>query len=183
MYTMNQIVARNVKMLREKNKLSMDELSRLSGVSKSMLAQIERGDGNPTISTLWKLSNGMQVPFDALTVRPKAPYEIVKLSEMQPILEDEGKVKNYSIFPDNENRKFAVYYLELAPGGYWKSEPHLRGTTEFITVFCGKLEIKFDDKSFTVTKDESIRFKGDIVHSYQNVGSEMISLHMILYNP
>ena len=40
---MNQIVAKNIKRLREERKLSMDELSKLSGVSKSMLAQIERG--------------------------------------------------------------------------------------------------------------------------------------------
>ena len=66
------IVAKNIRRLREESKLSMDELSKLSGVSKSM---IERGEENPTISTLWKLSNGMKVPFDALTVRPKSPYE------------------------------------------------------------------------------------------------------------
>lgn len=183
LYTMNEIVANNIKLLREKNKLSIDELSKLSGVSKSMLAQIERGKGNPTISTLWKISNGMKVPFDSLTVRPKSPFEIVKLKEIEPLLEDEGKVKNYSIFPDDENRRFAVYYLELSPGSYWESQPHLRGTTEFITVFSGKLEIKFHDKIFTVTSGESIRFKGDTVHSYRNVGSKMISLHMILYNP
>ena len=65
------IVAKNIRRLREESKLSMDELSKLSGVSKSMLAQIERGEENPTISTLWKLSNGMKVPFDALTVRDR----------------------------------------------------------------------------------------------------------------
>ena len=51
MDTMNQIIAKNIKRLREEHKLSMEELARLSGVSKSMLAQIERGEGNPTIST------------------------------------------------------------------------------------------------------------------------------------
>lgn len=181
--TMNLIVAKNIKRLREEKKLSMEELAKLSGVSKSMLAQIERGEGNPTLSTLWKLSNGMKVPFDALTVRPKVPYEIVKTSEIQPLLEDGNKVKNYSIFPDDENRRFAVYYLELEPGSYWQSEPHLRGTTEFITVFCGTLEIKAADKCFTVTKGESIRFKGDTIHSYRNTGDETTVLHMILYNP
>ena len=120
---MNLVVSKTIRRLREEHKLSMYELAKLSGVSKSMLAQIERGDGNPTRSTLWKISNGMNVPFDALTARPKMPYEIVKLSEVQPLLEDAGKVKNYSIFPDDENRRFAVYYLELAQGSYWQSEP------------------------------------------------------------
>ena len=82
MDTMNKIIARNIKRLREDLKLSMDELARVSGVSKSMLAQIERGEGNPTISTLWKISNGMNVPFDALTLRPKKKYEVVKISEI-----------------------------------------------------------------------------------------------------
>ena len=101
---------------RHRGKGRMDELAKLSGVSKSMLAQVERGEGNPTLSTLWKLSNGMKVPFNALTVSPKAPYEVVRTAEMQPILEDGGKVKNYCLFPDDENRKFSVYYMELAPG-------------------------------------------------------------------
>ena len=152
MDSMSMIVAKNIKRLREENKLSMDELVKLSGVSKSMLAQIERGDGNPTISTLWKISNGLKVPFDALTVRPKSPYEIVKTAEIQPLLEDGGKVRNYSLFPDNENRRFAVYYLELEEGSYFESEPHLRGTTEFITIFTGKIEILADGQNFIVEK-------------------------------
>ena len=183
MDSMNMIVAKNIRRLREENKLSMDELAKLSGVSKSMLAQIERGDGNPTISTLWKISNGMKVPFDALTIRPKNLYEIVKTSEIQPLLEDGGKVKNYSIFPDNENRRFAVYYLELDEGSYWESEPHLKGTTEFITIFTGKIEIYADGQRFIVEKGESIRFRADSVHSYKNVGDDPAMLHMILFNP
>ena len=183
MDSMNIIVDKNIKRLREEKKLSMDELVRLSGISKSMLAQIERGDGNPTISTLWKISNGMKVPFDALTVRPKSPYEIVKTSEIQPLLEDGGKVKNYSLFPDNENRRFAVYYLELDVGSFWQSEPHLKGTTEFITIFTGRIEIHSGGQSFVVERGESIRFRADTIHSYKNVGNETAILHMILFNP
>lgn len=183
MDTMNEVVAKNIKRLREEQRLSMEELARLSGVSKSMLAQIERGDGNPTISTLWKLSNGLKVPFDALTVRPRKPYEIIKTSEVQPLLEDGGKVRNYSIFPDNENRRFAVYYLELEPGSFLPAEPHLKGTTEFIMIFGGTLVVRAADQTFQITKGESIRFRGDVAHSYQNTGDEMTILHMILYHP
>ena len=181
--TMNAIVAKNIKRLREESKLSLDALARQSGVSKSMLAQIERGEGNPTLSTLWKISKGLKVPFDALTVRPKAPYEIVKLSELQPLLEDEGKVKNYSLFPDDGNRRFAVYYLELERGSFWRSEPHLKGTTEFITVFSGRVEVQAGKIQFLVEAGESIRFQADTAHSYRNTGEDTAVLHMILFNP
>lgn len=183
MDTMNLIVAKNIKRLREKQKLSMEALSKLSGVSKSMLAQIERGDGNPTISTLWKISNGMKVPFDALTVRPKTPYEIIKTADIEPLLEDSGRVKNYPLFPDDTDRKFAVYYLKLEPYSRWESEAHLKGTTEFITVFHGDLEICADCHKFTLTKDESIRFPGDTAHSYRNTGNDTVVLYMILFYP
>ena len=182
MNTMNQTVAMNIKSLREKNKLSMEELSRISGVSKSMLAQIERGDGNPTISTLWKIANGMQVPFDALTLRPKQDFEIIRNADIQPILADNGRVRNYSIFPDDENRKFAVYYVEIEKGAYLDSEPHMKGTAEFVTIHAGQLTIRAGDDEYTVEKGESIRFKADVSHSYHNSGDEMVYAYMVLYN-
>ena len=64
----------------------------------------------------------MRVPFDALTARPKPDYQIICLPDIQPILEDEGRVKNYSVFPDDEGRRFSVYYMELDPGSFWRSE-------------------------------------------------------------
>ena len=103
--------------------------------------------------------------------------------DIQPLLEDGGKVRNYSLFPDDENRRFAVYYLELDEGSYWESEPHLKGTTEFITIFTGKIEIYADGQRFIVEKGENIRFKADTVHSYKNVGNESAIMHMILFNP
>lgn len=180
---MNFIVAKNIRRLREERRLSIEELARLSGVSKSMLAQVERGDGNPTISTLWKISNGMKVPFDALTVRAKEEYELVKTDEIQPVLEDGGRVRNYPLFPDDENRRFAVYYLELDPGSFWESEPHLKGTAELITVFGGRIEINAGIRQFWVGERESVRFRADTVHSYRNVGEKTAILHMILFYP
>ena len=173
----------HIKRLREKQKLSMDELSRLSGVSKSMLAQIERGDGNPTLSSLWKIANGMRVPFDALTARPKPDYQIIRLPDIQPILEDEGRVKNYSVFPDDEGRRFSVYYMELDPGSFWRSDPHVIGTIEFITLIRGALEIVAGEQTFTIHPGESIRFPGDAVHSYRNLNPGSTALHLIMYTP
>lgn len=180
---MNLVVSKNISRLRKERRLSLDELAKLSGVSKSMLAQIERGTGNPTLSTLCKISNGMSVPFDALTLRPQTPYEIVDLAEIQPVLEDSGRVKNYPIFPDDDNRRFAVYYLELQPGSYWQADPHLKGTMEFITVFSGSIEILAGEHRFIVAEEESIRFRSDMIHSYRNISDRIVKLHMILFTP
>ena len=78
---------------------------------------------------------------------------------------------------------FRMFRKKLTKSGA-KQRPDIRtGTTEFITVSCGTLEIEAADKYFTVTKGESIRFKGDTIHSYRNTGTETTVLYMILYNP
>ena len=97
--------------------------------------------------------------------------------------EDGGKVRNYPVAPDDENRRFAVYYLELEPGSSWQSEPHLWETREFITVFSGSLQIRADGRDISVSAGESVRFRGDTPHAYRNGGGEIGVLHMILYNP
>ncbi|MEN6483123.1 MAG: helix-turn-helix transcriptional regulator, partial [Anaerolineaceae bacterium] len=60
------LIAKNLKRIREERKLSLDRLSDLTGVSKSMLGQIERGESSPTISMVWKITNGLKISFTTL---------------------------------------------------------------------------------------------------------------------
>ncbi len=182
MDNLNKIVSENIKQLRKDRGISLDELARLSGVSKSMLAQIERGEGNPTLSTLWKIAGGMSVPFTALVTRDKTTYETVSIRELEPITEQDGAIRNFSIFPDDEDRHFSIYYIEVEPGTAWKAEPHLRGTVEFVTVFAGELEVSTQESSFRLKAGDSLRFKADVPHAYRNPGTEKAVFHNILYN-
>ena len=59
----NDIISANLKKLRTDGNLSLGQLSELSGVSKVMLSQIEKGESNPTINTIWKIANGLQVTY------------------------------------------------------------------------------------------------------------------------
>lgn len=183
MDNINLIVSKNIKRLRQEKDLSLDELAKISGVSKSMLAQIERGSGNPSLSTLWKIANGMMVPFDTLVSQPRSSYEIVRISDAAAIEGDGSGLKNYVLFSGDESQRFSVYYLEVQPGCRWDSEMHMRGTTEFITVFSGELKLSVGEDSFVLKARESIRFKADVPHCYENIGNELLAFHNILFNP
>ena len=63
MDAMSGIIAENLKRIRKENKWSLDTVSDMTGVSKSMLGQIERGESSPTISTLWKIATGLHISF------------------------------------------------------------------------------------------------------------------------
>ena len=179
---LNGIVAENIRSLRKQKKLSLEELARLSSVSKSMLAQIERGEGNPTLSTLWKIANGMGVPFNTLTEHNKKTAEIIRLDDLEPILENHGTVRNYAVFPDENGRHFGTYYLEVDPGSSWQSDAHTPGTIEFITVFDGELEVTVGDRRYSLSRRDSLYFQADIPHSYRNPGRIPTVFYNIMYN-
>lgn len=178
---LNILVSENIKRIRQEKNLSLGDLAKLSDVSKSMLAQIERGEGNPTLSTLWKIANGMQVSFNTLISQPKLPYKVTKLAEIEPILDMNGELKNYSLFSDIENN-FSVYQIEVGKEISWISEAHLHGTAEFVIVIQGTLEIKLEEKTFILKKGENLWFKADVLHSYCNLDEGTTIFHNILYN-
>ena len=181
MESINDAVAYNLKRLREQRKLSLDALAGLTGVSKSMLAQIERGDANPTITTVWKIANGLKLPFTELVTRPEKDYETVAVMDTPALLEDEGRFRNYPVFPYDDIKKFEIYYIEIDPAGCLQSAAHPGGAQEFITLFSGKLEICVGGEAFAATPRCAVRFKADIPHSYRNVGEEVCRLHMVIY--
>ena len=183
MEKINEIVANNIAILRKKNRLSLEELGKLSGVSKSMLALIEKGDGNPTLGILRKIANGLGVPFDELTRRPDPMNHVVKISEIEPIPIADGTARNYSVFSDDKNRRFSVFYLENDKDCHWNSEPHLQGTIEFFTVTEGSVKIINDGEEFILNKGDGIQFRGDVPHSYQNIADCQSTAYNIMYNP
>lgn len=180
---LNLVIAENLKRLREDRKLSLDNVARLSGVSKSMLGQIERGEVNPTVSIVWKISNGLKISFTQLMSRPETDIELVDKSEIQPLVEDDGKFRNYPVFPFDSARRFEMYSVEIDGGGHLEAEAHPQGTEEFFTVFSGEVTIDVNDEEFLVTKGNSIRFKADSPHGYTNTGKEVCTLSMVIYYP
>ena len=129
------MIAANTRRIREQKKLTLEAAASLTGVSRSMLAQIEKGEVNPTISVLWKIANGYKVSFTSLAENRGAPVRVVRGSELQPLLEDAGRYQNYPIFPFDEGKLFETYRIVIQPGGSLAAQPHLSGAEEYITVF------------------------------------------------
>ena len=159
------IVAENLKRLREERKLSLDAVAKCSGVSKSMLGQIERGVTNPTISTLWKIANGLKISFTSLMMRPETDVEVVPRSAITPFVETDGKYRNYPVFPFDSSRGFEMYAIELDPGVRLDAEPHPEG------------------ERWGIADGDSIRFKADRKHAYANEGNTLCRLSMVICYP
>jgi XRE family transcriptional regulator, regulator of sulfur utilization len=174
-------VAQNLKRLREDRKLSLEKLAELTGVSKSMLGQIERGDSSPTIATVWKIANGLKVPFTSLLDAPRLDPHVIRAAELRPLLEDNGKYRLFPFFPIEAGRRFEVYALELDPGAILEAEAHPDGTQEFLTVFEGELSVGVEASEYRLAAGDAIRFRADRAHSYTNPGSRLSRLSMVIH--
>ena len=175
------VVAVNIKRIRKQKKLTLDAAAEVTGVSRSMLAQIEKGDVNPTISVLWKIANGYKVSFTSLVERNGDTISVIRQADVEPFTEDDGRYLNYPIFPFDEKTLFETYRIVIEPLGTLSAEPHLNGSEEYITVFAGQVEITVADESFQLSKGDSIRFHANVPHSYRNIGIACAELSMLIY--
>lgn len=177
-----KLVAANAKRLREEKKLTLDAAAAATGVSRSMLAQIERGEVNPTISVLWKMANGYKVSFTALVeARGDDIVSVLRNGELSPLIEDNGHYLNYPIFAFDEQTNFETYRIVIRPGGSLDAQPHLSGAEEFITVFAGSVEIRVADEIYILDQGDSIRFRAHVPHGYHNPGNDTAELSMLIY--
>ena len=183
MESLNLIISNNLKQIREERKISLDKVAEMTGVSKSMLGQIERGEANPTITTVWKIANGLKISFTSLIQTPQSDIVLINKEELQPLIEDNGKYRLFPFFPYEEGRRFEVYSADIEQGGYLSATSHGDGTQEFITVFDGELTIRVSEEEYTVKTGNSIRFKTDKPHVYHNSGTTLTRLSMIIFYP
>jgi transcriptional regulator with XRE-family HTH domain len=173
-------VAQNLKRMREERKLSLDHLAELTGVSKSMLRQIEKGESSPTISTIWKISNGLKVSFTTLLSTPQSDTTIIQKSSLKPLIADDGRYRLYPFFPIEKNRRFEIYTIEIEKGGCLSAEAHQDGTQEFLTVFTGELAVQVNDQEYHLTEGDSIRFRADRPHVYLNPGQTLARINLVI---
>lgn len=183
MEEINLIIAHNLKSLRDDKKLSLEKVAELTGVSKTMIGQIERGESSPTITTIWKIVSGLKISFTSLINTPQPATKIILKSEVHSLSEDNGKYRIYPYFPFQDDRRFETYTIEIEVGGFLSADSHSAGTEEFLTVFDGQLTVSTNSVEYTVKSGDSIKFKADAPHSYHNSGDTLTRLSMIIYYP
>ena len=177
---LNRAVAENIKRIRKQQKLSLERTAALSGVSRSMLGQIERGESNPTVSTIGKIVEGLKVPFEQLIYNRKE-IMVVPSPEEAPVWKaKEGEYRIYVMLPYDAGRNFEIYQGELTRNARMESESHGEQTWEYLTVVSGEVELILEDSSFLVKTGGSLYFACDRKHVYHNVGETKAVLNMII---
>lgn len=166
-------VGATLQKMRLKRGLTLEDLSRTAGVSKSMLSQIERAKANPTIAVAWRLANALGVGIEELLSSETRDVETVHILEPHETPTLAGRHAGYVLRilgPMELAGKYEWYELTLAADGALASNPHDPGTMEYLTLLHGAVEVEVDGVKKKLKTGGSARYQADKSHAIRNTG-------------
>jgi transcriptional regulator with XRE-family HTH domain len=174
-------LGKTVQRLRKAYNLSLSELSEQSGVAKSIISQIERNETNPTLATIWRLSQALDVSIErVLQTAGDEPFLEKTSRRDTPILvSEDGKCKLAIIGWIKTVEWVQWYDFSAEPGGVLESEGHQRGSVESLSVTAGELEVEVGGAIERARAGETLRYRCDRPHTVRNVSQETASATMV----
>lgn len=179
----NQQVAHRLRSLRLASGLSLQDLAARSGVSRAMLSQIETLKTNPTIAVLWKVAEGLGVPFAELIDATAPPaVRVSRLADARFLYSADRAFLSRPLLAQVPGHKVELYELELTPGAIEQADPHPPGTHEQVVVSSGRLSLVIGPDSYELGPRDAVFFRADIAHAYRALGTKPFrGLSLILY--
>lgn len=175
------VVGRNLRKLRTQRGLSLEGLSRQSGVSRAMLGQIELAQSAPTINVVWKIARALEVPFSALiAATASGGTRVMPGAQAKRLTSHDGKFVSRALFPFDQPRKAEFYELRLAARGVEKADPHAAGTVENLIVNQGVLELEVNGERHRLGAGDAIIFEADVPHTYANPGTVETVMYLVM---
>lgn len=147
--------------------LSLEAVANLSGVSRSMVSQIERGESSPTIATLWNLTRALQVDFAGLLDGGAEKDQMILLRAADvPCIDNMGQGCRIRILsPPEDAGQHEIYDLRFERGGALNSQPHARGALEQLTVIDGRLQVASGSAVNQLGVGDTARYAADVPHA------------------
>ena len=160
--------------------MSLDMLAEKTGVSKSMLGQIERGESNPTVATIAKIVDGIKVPFEDLIYQKTESVLIIDNDKMPVYKAQDGAYQVRAIFPYDRHRNFEVYEAKIEPGEDCECFVKNDGGCEYIMVVQGVLTLDTEEGTYEVASNHAVRLDTQKHHSYHNRGMQRLILNIFV---
>jgi len=174
----NAYLAKNLKYARSQKGWSLDICSKNTGVSKAMLGQIERGESSPTISKLWQIATGFELPlsyflteqllFDSVSEKEESSSDNQKSISIKTVFEFDGVTK------------METFEITLMASHEHMSKPHNKNVFEHIIVVQGEMEFFVDGHWIQLNQGDSTKFSGNQIHGYRNLNYSPVIFHNII---
>lgn len=171
-----ELVAASLKRERTRVGLSIAELARRAGIGKSTLSQLESGDGNPSVETLWALSTALGVQFSALLDAPTPRVEVVRFGGGAVIPAANADYSTALLSTASPGSRRDLYLIRAEPGKPRISAPHSRGIVEHVVITAGRARVGPPDEAVELGPGDYIRYAGDAEHVFDALEPGTVAL-------
>lgn len=146
--------------------MSLSDLSRACGLSRTILARIEGGTGNPSLETLWRISNALDLPLGALLEQDTAPRVHVARARDGRELQADSGLQMWLLHAERREHRSEMYEILLPKGTDQQTDAHLPGTEEALICISGHARIGPLGEEADVHAGDVIWFAADRPHRY-----------------
>lgn len=169
-------VGRRIRDLRQSRGVSLTTLAASTTLGKGTLSELERGQRNPTLDTLFAIATALGVPLSTLLAEgpldgpsreaAHAHGQSVDAALLDRWRDDAGVVEVYRMTIDRRTRE---------------SLPHAAGVSETVTLIDGTIEIGTSNAPVRLEALNSHSFAGDHPHVYRGVAPLSVALLVMRY--
>ncbi|HTI69482.1 MAG TPA: XRE family transcriptional regulator [Candidatus Limnocylindria bacterium] len=171
-----------VKHLRAARGWSLEELASASGVSRSMLSEIEREQANPTLAVTMRIAQAFSLSLADLLEMPGASsaIRVIRGDDHAFHYRSDKNCRIRTLSPLNLEKDVEFYEVQLQVGGALKSSPHFDGTREFVTVTRGSVRIESGDDTEMLGEGDSASYRADVPHAIINSGKDEVIVYLVV---
>jgi len=151
---------------------TLEDLAARSGVSRSMLSQIERGRANPTFATLWSLTRALGLDLAELADGgggTGGAVDVAPAHFIPEIKSKDGLCRLQILSPIELAGRAEWYEVLMERGGSLVSDAHAAGSREHFTAAAGVFEIESGDGCGRIETGDTARYAADVPHAVRNV--------------
>jgi len=181
-------IGNTLRAVRRQRRLTLQELAERSGVSKSMLSQIERGLVNPTLSVLWHLTSALGIEIgdllsNASISQRQGITEHLKAYSTPTMASADGLCSLRILSPSRTILPLEWYELTFQPGGVLASKGYESGTFLHLSALTGELRLEVGERRLLIEQGDTLRFAGDQDHRVCNYSQRMVTALLITALP
>jgi transcriptional regulator with XRE-family HTH domain len=173
-----------VKQLRAERGWSLEGLARASGVSRSMLSDIEREQANPTLAVTLRIARAFGLSLGELLESPgaSAAITVIRAGDRAYLYRSDPDVQIRTLSPLHLEKDVELYEIRLQTGGALRSAPHYEGTREFLAVQKGQVRVESAGDTESLGAGDSATYRADVPHAIVNSGrGEAVVFLVVIY--
>ncbi len=180
-----KLICSNIKKLRTQKKVTLEALSKRTGLTKGYLSKVERSEKAPPYSTLSKIAGALGVEVTTILSKNIDPPTDVRLclsrGKHRKVIKETSQFSgyDYEVLAENKPGKNMEPFIIHAPREITKMYSH--EGEEFIYVMDGNLELIYGDKTYVLETGDNVYFDACVPHSGKSLGDKKAMLLVVIY--